>query len=136
VDVCRAGGVLFDLVDKARLELLVVGEAAQKAMDLFQMFDRDGNGALDLDEMTTVVSALAAADEEGYMKDELEDSDPGVLAEMVRMEFAADGNSSVSRAEFVAGCTLEDGMLTDLIAAVDLTKVMVRAPQPCSLAAP
>ena len=119
VAACSKRGLLAELVDDAVLTSLVASPLARKAVEIFKMFDADGNGTLDIDELAAMIKVLANAGDKAAAA-ELNGLEPAVLAGIASLEFDEDGDGFVDQQEFIVGCTNEGSLLADLVQAADL----------------
>lgn len=123
VAACSKRGLLAKLVDDAVLTTLVASPLARKAVEIFKMFDADGNGTLDIDELAAMIKVLANAGDKAAAA-ELNGLEPAVLAGIASLEFDEDGDGFVDQQEFIVGCTNEGSLLADLVQAADLRLLM------------
>ena len=119
VAACSTRGLFAELVHEAVLTSLVSDPLAQKAVEIFKMFDADGNGTLDIDELAAMIKVLANAGDP-VAAAEFDSMEPAVLAGIASLEFDEDGDGFVDKEEFIVGCTNTGSLLADLVQAADL----------------
>jgi Ca2+-binding EF-hand superfamily protein len=95
---------LYSLVEAVELEGLHVGASKAKASAIFKMFDADNNRNLSVEELASMAAAMANADSGSLISKELLQLDKSLVAEIMRLEFDADGDGVVTEAEFLRIC--------------------------------
>jgi Ca2+-binding EF-hand superfamily protein len=112
---CEEKGPLKDMVAKTVLDQLYVGADKSRAVELYQMFDTDGNGDLDLNEMMVMVEAMAQSDPTSLTSKEISAVDPSLIAEMMQLEFDEDGDGTVTLDEFTDKVCNSPGLMAELV---------------------
>lgn len=115
LDACVSNEILQPLLTSTNLSNITVGAHSSKCLEIFEIFDRDESGALDLGEIVTMVTSIAAAERGSLVSAEIERMDHNELAEIMRNEFDENRDGTVTLGEFTKTCTESKGLMAELI---------------------
>lgn len=90
---------------------------------VFQLFDTDESGTLDVAELTHLITIMSEFDP--HNASDLQDMPPEMLAEMLHMDFDDDGDGAVSMGEFISKCS-SNGVLTSLLSQANMQSKSAR----------
>lgn len=130
VNKCLSGvGLLAELVGRCEMSIInrtiesSKNGAIDKALVIFQLFDTDNSGQMDVDELTEMITSMGESDPDFDLDGPDVDMPVDMLAEMLMME-VDDGSGEISQEEFV-GQAGEPGMLKEMIEMTDLNTLRV-----------
>ncbi|KAK2113715.1 Guanylyl cyclase-activating protein 1 [Saguinus oedipus] len=119
------GGALDGYIDfmeyVAALSLVLKGKVEQKLRWYFKLYDVDGNGCIDRDELLTIIQAIRAINP---------CSDTTMTAEeftdTVFSKIDVNGDGELSLEEFIEGVQKDQMLLDTLTRSLDLTRIVRR----------
>uniref|UniRef100_A0A673SV73 Guanylyl cyclase-activating protein 1 n=1 Tax=Suricata suricatta TaxID=37032 RepID=A0A673SV73_SURSU len=105
----------------AALSLVLKGKVEQKLRWYFKLYDVDGNGCIDRDELLTIIQAIRAINPCSDMTMSAEEFTNTVFAKI-----DVNGDGELSLEEFIEGVQKDQMLLDTLTRSLDLTRIVRR----------
>ncbi|XP_029801476.1 guanylyl cyclase-activating protein 1 [Suricata suricatta] len=105
----------------AALSLVLKGKVEQKLRWYFKLYDVDGNGCIDRDELLTIIRAIRAINPCSDMTMSAEEFTNTVFAKI-----DVNGDGELSLEEFIEGVQKDQMLLDTLTRSLDLTRIVRR----------
>ncbi|KAG7283267.1 LOW QUALITY PROTEIN: hypothetical protein CRUP_005009 [Coryphaenoides rupestris] len=119
----RSDGYIDFMEYVAALSLVLKGEVQQKLRWYFKLYDVDGSGCIDRDELLLIIKSIRAI---GGAQDDMSAED---FSNMVFDKIDLDGNGELSYEEFTEGIQNDEMLQRTLTQSLDLTHIIQRLQQ-------